>query len=86
MFVILTYDVSSRRDSKIMKICRKYLTHDQKSVFEGVITEARLRKLKHEIERVIVPDEDSVNIYEFESMKYSSKEKLGVNQFDDNIL
>ena len=86
MFVILTYDVVAKRDSKIMKICRRYLTHEQKSVFEGVLTEARLRKLKNELKRVIVPEEDSINIYEFESMKYTSKEKLGVNQFDDNIL
>ncbi len=86
MFVILTYDVAAKRDSKIMKICRRYLTHEQKSVFEGVITQARLKKLKREIEKVIVAEEDSVNIYEFESMKYTSKEELGINSYDDNIL
>lgn len=51
MFVILTYDVNSKRDSKIMKTCRKYLTHEQKSVFEGVITKAKLDSLKKEIKK-----------------------------------
>lgn len=86
MFVILTYDVKAKRDTKVMKVCRKYLTHDQKSVFEGMITEKKLKSLKRELEQIIVTDEDSINIYEFSSMKYCSKERIGVNSFDDNIL
>lgn len=86
MFVILTYDVNAKRDSKVMKACRRYLTHEQKSVFEGVITEAKLRKLKEELKKLINSDEDSVCIYEFESLKYTSKEKIGVDNYDDNIL
>ena len=46
MFVILTYDVSAKRDPKVMKISRKYLSHCQKSVFEGMITESKLKRLK----------------------------------------
>ena len=46
MFVIVTYDVSVKRVSKVMKTCRKYLTHVQKSVFEGMITEGKLAQLK----------------------------------------
>ena len=86
MFVILTYDVNSKRDSKIMKTCRKYLTHEQKSVFEGVITKAKLDSLKKELKKLVNPNEDSVCIYEFESLKYTAKEKIGVNNYDDNIL
>lgn len=86
MFVILTYDVKSKRDNKVIKICRKYLTHDQKAVFEGMITEKKLDHLKHELEQIIVTEEDSINIYEFSSMKYCYKERIGVNFFDDNIL
>jgi CRISPR-associated protein Cas2 len=29
MFVIVTYDISAKRVSKVMKVCRKYLTHVQ---------------------------------------------------------
>lgn len=86
MFVILTYDVKTKRDTKVMKVCRKYLTHDQKSVFEGMITEKKLKSLKYELEKIIVTEEDSINIYEFSSMKYCSKERIGVNSYDDNIL
>lgn len=34
MYIILTYDVGSKRVEKVLKICRKYLVHVQKSVFE----------------------------------------------------
>ena len=86
MFVILTYDVNSKRDNKVMKTCRRYLTHEQKSVLEGVITKAKLDRLKEELKKLVDTTEDSVCIYEFESLKYTSKEKIGVNAYDDNIL
>ena len=35
MFVVLVYDVKQERVGKVLKICRKYLTHVQNSVFEG---------------------------------------------------
>lgn len=86
MYIILTYDVAAKRDNKVMKTCRRYLTHDQKSVFEGILTQAELSRLKKELTKLINVQEDSINIYEFESMKYSTKEKIGVNSVDDNIL
>ena len=70
MFVIVTYDVNVKRNNKVLKICRKYLIHVQKSVFEGNITEAKLRKLKSELKRTTKTDEDSVIIYRFDSLKY----------------
>ena len=48
MFVILSYDVNKKRVSKAMKICRKYLVHVHESVFEGTLTEAKLKNLKRE--------------------------------------
>lgn len=86
MFVIVTYDVNVKRNNKVLKICRKYLVHCQKSVFEGNITEAKLRKLKAEIKNIIKPDEDSVMIYRFDSLKYSSKEVFGVCTQHENFL
>ena len=58
MFVIVTYDVNEKRNNKVLKICRKYLVHVQKSVFEGNITEAKLRKLKSELKRTTKTDEE----------------------------
>ena len=54
MFVIVTYDVNVKRNNKVLKICRKYLVHVQKSVFEGNITEAKLRKLQQKRMRIVL--------------------------------
>lgn len=86
MFVILTYDVASKRVSKVMKTCRKYLTHVQKSVFEGMITDGKLERLKQELSRIIVSAEDEVCIYKLETVKYASKETIGMSKLSDNIL
>ncbi len=86
MFVIVTYDVNVKRNNKVLKICRKYLVHVQKSVFEGNITEAKLRKLKSELKRTTKTDEDSVIIYRFDSLKYSSKEVLGEYSQEEHFL
>lgn len=86
MFVIIAYDVKDRRDAKVLKICRKYLQHEQKSVFEGYITDGQLKKLKSEIARVIIPEDDSFLIYEFGNTKYSGKEILGKYSENSNIL
>lgn len=86
MFVIVTYDVAQKRVMKTMKICRKYLTHVQNSVFEGMITEGKLNKLKHELQKVIVPAGDSICIYEIQNIKYTRKESIGVIRRNDNIL
>ena len=69
MFIILSYDIKKKRVAKVMKICRKYLVHIHKSVFEGNITEAKLKRLNTELERVINTNEDSICIYEMEAYK-----------------
>jgi CRISPR-associated protein Cas2 len=78
MYVVLVYDVSTKRVSKIMKICRKYLVHIQNSVFEGQISSANLKKLKIEIKNNI-KKEDSVIVFEFSSFnkKFASKKIIG---------
>jgi CRISPR-associated protein Cas2 len=48
---------------KVMKTCRKYLTHVQRSVFEGNITEGQLVRLRSEIMKLVHPDNDFVIIY-----------------------
>lgn len=82
MFVILYYDVNEKRCPKMLKICRKYLTWVQNSVFEGEIRRSVLEKLKYEIKDVI-EDDDSVIIYEFRTMTYSKREVLGKDKKGD---
>ncbi len=86
MFVIVVYDVNAKRTNKALKICRKYLDHVQKSAFEGTITESKLKHLKNELAQVIVKDEDSVMIYKFETLKYTSKEVIGLGMQEGNCL
>lgn len=86
MFVILTYDVGKKRVAKVMKICRRYLLHVQNSVFEGTISEAKLKKLKWELDTKIEKEVDSVCIYEFDSIRYSRKEQLGLVAVYDNVI
>ena len=45
-YAFLFYDVNEKRVQKVFKICKKYLAHIQKSVFEGNITEGQLKQLK----------------------------------------
>jgi len=86
MFVIVTYDIAVKRVSKVMKTCRKYLRHVQKSVFEGFLTDAQLKRLKRELESIIKIREDKVCIYKLELLRFCCKEEIGINKEEDNIL
>ncbi len=86
MFVILTYDVNVKRVSKVMKICRKYLTHVQKSVFEGLITEGKYDRLRSELKKVADVETDSIKVYKITSTKFTTKEELGLVAKETNLL
>ena len=86
MFVILSYDINQKRVGKVMKVCRKYLLHVHKSVFEGNITEATLKRLKKELTAIINVQEDSVCIYQIESLKFTHKEQIGTVESFSNII
>ena len=77
MFIVLTYDVNQKRVGKVMKICRKYLVHVQKSVFDGIITEAKLKSLKGELAKVIDFDEDAICVYSTMALHDIRKEQIG---------
>lgn len=86
MFVILSYDINQKRVGKVLKICRKYLVHIHKSVFEGTITEKKLRSLKNELKQVINSDDDSVCIYSTQFAQVILKEEIGVSDDNSNII
>ncbi|WP_084273225.1 CRISPR-associated endonuclease Cas2 [Picrophilus oshimae] len=83
MYIILVYDISEKRVSKVLKIARKYITWIQNSVLEGEISQASFYKLKEEIKKVINEDEDSVLFYIIRDLKYTNKENLGVIKNSD---
>ncbi|MDX1905292.1 MAG: CRISPR-associated endonuclease Cas2, partial [Thermonemataceae bacterium] len=43
MYVILIYDCGEKRVTKMLKLCRQYLHWIQNSVFEGEISEVKLK-------------------------------------------
>jgi len=77
MFIILVYDIGEKRVGKVLKICRKYLTRVQNSVFEGDISKPNMVKLLAEINGVIDPAYDSVVYYEFRSKQYLDRKNIG---------
>ena len=86
MYVIVTYDVGVKRNKKILGICRRYLEHVQKSVFEGFVTDKKMIRFQKEIQRVIVPEDDQVAIYVFDTLRYTRKEIIGYHLSTDNIV
>ncbi len=86
MFIIMSYDIGTKRVKKAMKICRKYLSHVQKSVFEGEITETNLNRLKDELRRVVNTEDDSVCIYKTDSIKSILKQQLGKTEDNSHII
>ena len=82
MYVVLVYDVSqqengSKRWLRIFKICKKYLTHIQNSVFEGELSKAQLAKLQQELKLYIDEELDSVIIFKSRQEKWLDKEYWG---------
>ena len=77
MYVILVYDVGEKRVGKMLKLCRRYLHWIQNSVFEGTITEVKLRELKHKAREIMVLQEDSLIVFCSREERWLEKEILG---------
>ena len=73
MYVILVYYFGEKRVNKMLKLCRKYLNWIQNSVFEGEISEARLKELLMQSDKFMKKDEDSIII--FNTLSQISMEK-----------
>jgi CRISPR-associated protein Cas2 len=82
MRVIVVYDIAidfpsdQTRLNKIRKICKKYLHHLQKSVFEGDLTVSQLERLKNELKAVADKERDFVVVYTVEGKNYLEREIL----------
>lgn len=55
MYMLMTYDVEASRTGKFRKLLRRYLNHDQYSVFSGDITDAKAIVLRRELSRLMIP-------------------------------
>ncbi len=65
MYIIVVYDTLADRNPKVLRACRQYLHHVQRSVFEGEVSAAQLKRFRAAIESVIERSYDSVLVYTF---------------------
>jgi CRISPR-associated protein Cas2 len=87
MYVILVYDVGEKRVGKMLKLCRRYLNWIQNSVFEGEITDVKLKELTISAKGIMDLNEDSVLIFKSRDEKWLEKEVVGQEKNElDNFL
>ena len=77
MYIILVYDINQKRVGKMLKLCRKYLNWIQNSVFEGEITELKLKELKHKARQIMDENEDNTIIFKSRQEKWLEKDIIG---------
>ncbi|WP_103503385.1 MULTISPECIES: CRISPR-associated endonuclease Cas2 [unclassified Streptomyces] len=65
MHVVVVYDTDADRNAAILRTCRKYLHHVQRSVFEGQLSPAQMRRFQFEVESVLDLTYDNVLVYTF---------------------
>lgn len=87
MYVILVYDCGEKRVAKMLKLCRRYLNWIQNSVFEGEISEVRLKELLSFAKSFINESEDSIIVFKGASNHSLEKEIVGKERCRiDNFL
>lgn len=87
MYVILVYDIEEKRVGKMLKLCRRYLNWIQNSVFEGEITEVKLKELVHFAKEIMHSDKDSIIIFKSREGRWLNKQVIGLEKNGlDNLL
>jgi len=88
-YVFVMYDIADEeseagknRVNKVFKVCKKYLSHHQKSVFRGEITPSNLLKLKKELKEVIDEELDFISIIKLKNQNSFDEESFGQNKDD----
>jgi len=87
MYVILVYDMGEKRVNSMLKLCRKYLRWIQNSVFEGEITEVKLKELRVKAKLLMNEQEDSLIIFTSRDQKWLKKQVIGKERAStDNFI
>jgi len=80
MYVILVYDVHQKRVTKMLKLCRRYLNWIQNSVFEGAISELKLKELVFEARQIMDESYDSIIIFSSRNERWLDKQVIGLEK------
>lgn len=87
MYVLVVYDVSVERVTKIHKCLKRFLHWRQNSVFEGELTEAQIESVKQNLVKILNKQTDSVLLYIARDEKWLKREHLGrEGNTTDNLL
>ncbi len=87
MYVILVYDIEEKRVGKMLKLCRKYLNWVQNSVFEGEISDVKLKELIIRAKKIMKPENDSIICFKSRDSRWLEKEIIGKEKGETgNIL
>ncbi|WP_329905109.1 CRISPR-associated endonuclease Cas2 [Porphyromonas pogonae] len=87
MYCILVYDIGEKRVGKMLKLCRQYLNWIQNSVFEGAISQVKLKELISKAKNIMEEDTDSIIIFTSRDEKWLDKQVIGQEKNDlDNFL
>ncbi len=70
----------------MLKLCRKYLHWIQNSVFEGEISEVKLKELLQKANGIIDKTEDSIILFKHPSQIYMDKEVIGKEKNNIDIF
>lgn len=76
-YAFVFYDVNVKRVHKVFKVCKKYLSHFQYSVFRGEITPSKLIQLRTDLKKIIDNDEDFICIIKLMNDNVFGEEILG---------
>lgn len=82
MYIILVYDIGEKRVGKMLKLCRQYLNWIQNSVFEGELSEVKLKVLISRAKEIMDLETDSLIIFKARQEKWLDKQVVGHEKSD----
>ncbi len=83
-FYLISYDiVEDRPRQRVLKLLKGFGFHVQKSVFECILTEAQIQRLRNKLNQLINQETDSVRIYRLCGECRHSVEILGQGQISE---
>lgn len=87
MYIILVYDIEEKRVTKMLKLCRQYLNWIQNSVFEGELTEVKLKELLQRAKDIMNRERDSIIVFTSRQEKWLEKQVIGREKNElDNVI
>jgi len=86
MYIIIVYDIEEKRVAKVCKFLRQYLHWVQNSVFEGELTEGKLKEMQIGLKKRIKADKDSILFYKLQTSRDIEKEVMGIEKAMPDVM